>query len=65
MGVPRNEVSMKANLANDLCFDSYDMNIFLFLLESSFNISINDKDVPQLQTVGNTVHFIEEKLDRV
>jgi acyl carrier protein len=65
MGIPRNEVSMKANLTNDYCFDSYDMNIFLFLLESNFNININDKELPQLQTVGTTVNFIEEKLDRV
>lgn len=63
MNVPREELSLRAELTSDLGFDNFDMNIFLFLLESKFNIQIHDNEVNQLKTVGHTVHFIEEKLD--
>ncbi len=63
MGVPREQVSLKANLTNDLFFDNNDMNILLFFLESKFNININDGDLPQLKTIGQTLHYIEERLD--
>ncbi len=63
MGVPRKDVSLKANLFNDLFFDSYDMNIFLFYLEAKFDIQVKDEDISQITTIGHTLHFIEEKLD--
>ena len=63
MGVSRKDVSLKANLFNDLFFDSYDMNIFLFYLEAKFDIQVKDEDISQITTIGHTLHFIEEKLD--
>ena len=63
MGVPRNQVSLKNNLLDDLGFDNFDMNIFLFFLESKFNIEVNTTDVTKLTTIGHTLHFVEEKLD--
>lgn len=63
MGVSRTNVSLNNDLSNDLLFDKFDMNIFLFLIESIFNIEVNDNDVIRLTTVGHTLNFIEEKLD--
>lgn len=63
MGVPRNEMSLKSNLSTDLCFDNFDMNIFLFFIESKFNIEVDESDVSRLITIGHTLNFIEEKLD--
>jgi acyl carrier protein len=63
MGVSRDKVSLKADLFNDLFFDSYDMNIFLFYLEAKFDIQIKDEEISQITTIGHTLHFIEEKLD--
>jgi acyl carrier protein len=63
MGVSRNNVSLNTNILNDLLFDNYDMNIFLFLIESKFNIEVNENDVIKLTTIGHTLNFIEEKLD--
>jgi len=62
MGVPRTEMSLQANLHNDLYFDNFDMNIFLFFLESKFNIEVNETDVNKLTTIEHTLHFIENKL---
>ena len=63
MGVSRNKVSLNTDLSNDLLFDNFDMNIFLFLIESKFNIEVKEDDVTKLKTIGHTLHFIEEKLD--
>ncbi|MBI9068829.1 MAG: acyl carrier protein [Salinivirgaceae bacterium] len=62
MGIPRSEVLLPARLSHDLGFDTFDMNIFLFFLEARFNIEIYDNDIPKLQTIDNTINFIEEKL---
>lgn len=62
MGVSRNDLSLKTDLNKDLCFDSYDMNIFLFFLESRFNIAIADQDIPQLQTVEQTLEFVQHRI---
>ena len=35
MGVARNDVSLNTDIFNDLLFDNYDMNIFLFLENAS------------------------------
>lgn len=62
MGVPRSQVQLRAQLTYDLGFDNFDMNIFLFYLESFFNIEITDNEIPKLQTISQTISFIEEKL---
>ncbi len=61
MGVERNEISLNTSLSKDLCFDNFDMNIFLFFLESRFDININEEDVPKLQTVGKTLEFVKNR----
>ncbi len=40
MGVPREQVALKANLYQDLGFDALDINILLFFIESRFDINI-------------------------
>ncbi len=63
MGVSRNEINLSTSLQKDLCFDHFDMNIFLFFLESRFDINISEQEVPQLQTVANTLEFVQNKLN--
>lgn len=62
MGIPRSEVCLSSSLLFDFGFDSYDMKIFLFYLESLFNIEINDTEIPKLQTIEHTLKFIEQKV---
>lgn len=61
MGINRNELSSSTNLNTDLCFDNNDMNIFLFFVETRFKINVSDNEMFQLQTIDNTVNFIEKK----
>lgn len=63
MGIPRTEMSMEADLHNDFNFDNFDMNIFLFFLESKFNIEVKDAEVNKLTTIEHTLHFIENKIE--
>lgn len=62
MGVNREELSSNTNLNTDLFFDNNDMNIFLFFVETKFKINVSDKEAFQLQTIDNTVNFIERKV---
>ncbi len=62
MGINRDELSSNTNLSTDLCFDNNDMNIFLFFLETRFQINVNDNEAMQLQTIDNTVNFIDNKI---
>lgn len=62
MGINREELSSATNLSTDLFFDSDDMNIFLFFVETKFRIDVSDKEAFQLQTIDNTVNFIEKKV---
>ncbi len=61
MGVHREELSINTDLNSDLFFDSDDMNIFLFFLETTFKIDITEPEIPQLQTVNTAISFIEKK----
>ncbi len=62
MGVHREELSLNTNINSDLFFDSTDMNIFLFFLETKFKIDISEPEIPQLQTVNNAINFIDKKV---
>lgn len=61
MGINRDDIELNTNLNTDLFFDNDDMNIFLFFIETKFKIDVNDNEIPQLQTVNNTINFIEKK----
>lgn len=61
MGIQRDDISLSTNINTDLFFDNDDMNIFLFFIETKFNINVADQEIPQLQTVNNTINFIEKK----
>lgn len=61
MGVDREDIDLNTNLNTDLFFDNDDMNIFLFFVETKFKIDVKDKEIMQLQTVNNTINFIEKK----
>lgn len=61
MGVNREDIGLSTNLNTDLFFDHDDMNIFLFFIETKFKIDVEDKEIMQLQTVTNTINYIEKK----
>ncbi|MGQ8335669.1 acyl carrier protein [Sunxiuqinia sp. A32] len=58
-GVPRNDIQMNASFKEDLRFDSVDWALFLFFLESSFNISVKDEEISQLNQVKDSLQLVE------
>ena len=56
------EVTETANFIEDLGTDSLDTAELVMELEEKFNIEIPDEDVAKLQTVGDTIKYIEKKL---
>lgn len=61
MGVSRDEISLNTDVKKDLFFDSAEMNIFLYFLETKFKINILDREIAQLQTIGSAINYIDRK----
>lgn len=58
-GVPRKEIELDASFSDDLRFDQVDWALFLFYLEDSFNISINDDDISRLSQVKDSIELVK------
>ena len=58
-GVPRKEIELEASFKEDLRFDHVDWALFLFYLEKSFNISINDDAVLRLKRVKDSLELVK------
>jgi len=61
VGLERNHINMFTIFNEDLRLDQFDEACYLYYLENSFNISIPDKDVPQLKTIDNTIDYLYHK----
>jgi len=58
-GVPRNDLELEASFQDDLNFDQVDWAIFLYYMEDTFNIAINEADVSRLNQVKDSLYLIE------
>ncbi len=56
------EVIPEASFVNDLNADSLDMVELLMALEENFGIDISEHEAERIQTVGDAVAFIEQRL---
>ncbi len=61
MGIRRQNINVAANLFTDLLFDRVDMNIFLFLLERTFQIEVKNEEENQLQTIDDVIYYIDNR----
>jgi acyl carrier protein len=59
LGVDANEVTLAANLVNDLGADSLDTVELILTLEEEFEIAIPDEEAQNIQTVGQIVDFLK------
>lgn len=59
LGVDAEEVTLEANLADDLGADSLDAVELIMALEDEFDIKISDDAAQQFQTVQQIVEYIE------
>ena len=58
-----NEVTMEANIQDDLGADSLDVVDLVMSIEKKFEIEIPDEDVENIKTVGDIVKYIEAKVE--
>ncbi|MFV0378592.1 MAG: acyl carrier protein [Mangrovibacterium sp.] len=58
-GVSRNDIEMDASFLEDLKFDQVDWTIFLFYMEESFNIAINEGDAMKLNQVKDSLSLVK------
>ena len=60
LGVDESEVTLEASFTNDLGADSLDTVELIMEFEKEFNIAIPDEQAENIQTVGESVSYIEE-----
>ena len=58
-----NEVTMEANIQDDLGADSLDVVDLVMSIEENFDIEIPDEDIENIKTVGDIVKYIEAKVE--
>ena len=59
--VAEDTITLDTNIADDLGADSLDVVDMLMSLEDEFNVEIPDEEIENIKTVGDIVHFIENK----
>jgi acyl carrier protein len=62
IGIAPTEATIDANFIKDLGIDSLDYAEIVMEFEQTFNIRIPDNDAERLQTIGQAVEYINEKL---
>lgn len=62
LGINAAEVVQEAKFIDDLGADSLDIVEFLMALEDQYGIEVPDEDAEDLQTVGDLVRYIEERM---
>ncbi len=62
LGTSRDKVSSETSFINDLGADSLDTVELVMEFEDEFQINIPDEDAEKIQSVGDAVKYIKEKL---
>jgi len=62
LGIAESEITQDANFVKDLGIDSLDYAEIVMEFEQSFDIRIPDDDAERLQTFGEAVKYIEDKV---
>ena len=60
LGVDESEVTTEASFTNDLGADSLDTVELIMEFEKEFNSAIPDDQAEKIQTVGDSVSYIQE-----
>ncbi len=62
LGLDENQITMEADLEDDLEIDSLGVVELLMALEDAFGVKIPDEEAEDIRTVGETVDLLEAKL---
>jgi len=63
LGVSKDEVNPKASFIDDLGADSLDIVELVMAMEEEFDIEIPDDDAERMQTIGDAINYLKEKLE--
>jgi acyl carrier protein len=63
LGVSKNEANIKASFIDDLGADSLDIVELVMSLEEEFDVEIPDEDAEKMQTIGDAVSYLKERLE--
>lgn len=61
LNVSAEEVTPEASFIDDLGADSLDIVELVMALEEEYDLEISDEDAEKIQTVGDVIHYIQEK----
>ena len=61
--VDKNAVTENSRFVEDLGFTSYDFMSMVGELEDEFDIEVEERQVAEIRTVGEAVHYIESLQD--
>jgi acyl carrier protein len=64
LGIAESEITPDANFVKDLGIDSLDYAEIVMEFEQTFDIRIPDDDAEKLQTFGQAVKYIQEKVNQ-
>lgn len=59
MQVDAENITLEAELVNDLGVNSLELADLILLCEEKFDIEINDEDIHKFITVGDVVNYLE------
>jgi acyl carrier protein len=62
LGVSESEVAPEAKFIDDLGADSLDIVELIMALEDVYGIEIPDEDAEKMETVGDAIRYIEQRL---
>jgi acyl carrier protein len=63
LGTSREKITHTTSFINDLGADSLDTVELVMEFEDEFEINIPDEDAEKIQTVGDAIKYIENKLN--
>ncbi len=58
------DITMEASLTNDLGINSLELAELVLLCEEKFDLEIDEDDLRELITVGDVVHYLEDKVSK-
>lgn len=61
-GVPREQIKLEASFNEDLNFDQVDWALFVYYLEGSFKIHLDDKEINELSQVDDTLKIVSKRV---
>ena len=62
LGVSGDEIVPEASFIDDLGADSLDIVELVMAMEEAFDVEIPDDDAEKIQTIGDAVSYLKEKL---